>query len=344
MVHFLGFSVPGIPNGCTYALFAIGLILTYQATGVFNFAFAAQAYTSAFVYGLLCLHGWPVWLAFVISVVLLAPALGLAFDYFLFRRIPNTNSTAKVVTGISLLVGIPSLLTVIFGNQQLDGPPSLLFNANTVYFHLFGVSELPINGIDLGTVIVTVVVLVAMVILLRYTSMGLKMRASVESRRLVQLDGVNAVRVVSVSWAVSSFLAGLAGVLFAHQLAPVQPENYQLLLITAIAAAAWGRLRSMPIAALVAIAAGRHRVGGPRLPADRRLLERGGRAGHPDDRPGPGPVASCPGSGASTTPRTRWPRSTPPPRPPRRPRGPRPWTGSSGPAGRRCWPSSSSRC
>ena len=256
MVHFLGFAVPGIPNGCTFALFAIGLILTYQATGVFNFAFAAQAYTSAFVYGLLCLHGWPVWFAFLVSVVILAPALGLGFDYFLFRRIPNTNSTAKVVTGISLLVGIPSLLTVIFGNQQLDAPPSLLFNADTVYFHLFGVTDLPINGIDIGTVIVTVVVLVAMVVLLRYTSMGLKMRGSVESRRLIQLDGVNADRVVAFSWAVSSFLAGLAGVLFAHQLAPVQPENYQLLLITAIAAAAWGRLRSMPVAALVAIVLG----------------------------------------------------------------------------------------
>ena len=50
MEHFLGFAIPGIPFGCTYALVAVGLVLTYQATGVLNFAYGAQAYLSAFVF------------------------------------------------------------------------------------------------------------------------------------------------------------------------------------------------------------------------------------------------------------------------------------------------------
>jgi len=249
--------VPGIEPGCTYALFAVGLVLTYQATGVFNFAFAAQAYTSAFIFSILTLNDhWPVWAAFVVSVVILAPALGLAFDYFLFRRIPNTNSMAKVVTGISLLVGIPSLLTVIFTNQNFYAVPSILFNPDTVYFHLFGLQDVPINGIFLATVIVTAVMLVAMVVLMRFTSLGLKMRGAVESPRLVQLDGINSNRVVASAWAISSFLAGLAGVLLAPQFAQLQPENYITLMVTAIAAAAWGVLRSMPIAALVGVLLG----------------------------------------------------------------------------------------
>ena len=257
MEQFLGFAIPGIPYGCTYALFAVGLILTYQGTGVFNFAFAAQAYTSAFVFSILTLNEhWPVWLAFLVSVVVLAPALGLAFDYFLFRRIPNTNGMAKVVTSISLLVGIPSLLTVIFTNQPFYDVPSILFNPNDVYFHLFGLQAVPINGIFLSTVLVTAVVLVAMVVLMRFTSLGLKMRGAIESRRLVQLDGVNANRIVASAWAISSLLAGLAGVLLAPQFAQLQPENYITLMVTAIAAAAWGVLRSMPIAAVVAIGLG----------------------------------------------------------------------------------------
>src|SRR5271165_5958567 len=105
MENFLGFALPGIPYGCTYAIVAVGLVLTYQATGVFNFAFGAQAYTSAFVFTLLVENEHlPVWLSFILSVVILAPALGLMFDRFLFSRIPNTNTTAKLVTGISLLV------------------------------------------------------------------------------------------------------------------------------------------------------------------------------------------------------------------------------------------------
>jgi branched-subunit amino acid ABC-type transport system permease component len=58
-------------------------------------------------------------------------------------------------------------------------------------------------------------VLVALTVLLRFTSLGLQMRGAVESRRLVQLDGVNSGGVVAVAWAVSSFMAGLDGVLLA---------------------------------------------------------------------------------------------------------------------------------
>ena len=95
-----------------------------------------------------------------------------------------------MVTSIGLLVGIPSLLTVIFTNQPFYGVPSILFNPNNVYFHLFGLHEVPLNGIFLSTVLVTAVVLLAMVVLMRFTNLGLKMRATVENRRLVQLDGI----------------------------------------------------------------------------------------------------------------------------------------------------------
>ena len=65
----------------------------------------------------------PIWLAFVISVVLLAPAFGLVLDRYLFRKIPNSNTTAKLVTGITLFVGIPALLPVIFGSKPTSTTP-----------------------------------------------------------------------------------------------------------------------------------------------------------------------------------------------------------------------------
>ncbi|HEV3264456.1 MAG TPA: ABC transporter permease [Acidimicrobiales bacterium] len=254
MEHFLGFAIPGIPYGCTYAIVAVGLVLTYQATGVFNFAFGAQAYTSAFVYTKLVQNEQlPVWLAFVLSVVILAPLLGLIFDRFLFRKIPNTNATAKLVTGISLFVGIPALLPVLFGSQNQYNSPSILFNPNTVYFR---VAQTPVNGIYLSSVVVTAAVLVALVVLMRFTNLGLQMRGAVESRRLVQLDGVNSGRVIATAWAVSSLLAGLAGVLLAPIYGQLQAQDYATLLVAAFAAAAWAALRSFPIAALVGILMG----------------------------------------------------------------------------------------
>jgi branched-chain amino acid transport system permease protein len=254
MEQFLGYAVPGVPYGCVYAIVAVGLVLTYQTTGVFNFAFGAQAFLSAYVFAILTQNEhFPVWAAFLLSVVVLAPAFGLILDRFLFRRISNTNTTAKMVTGLTLLVGIPSLLPVLLGNDNFYDISPILFNPDTVYCRLAGY---PVNGDDLSAVLVVAVVLVALIVLMRFTNLGLQMRGAVESRRLVQLDGVNADRVVATAWAISSLFAGLAGVLLAPIYGQLQAQNYVTLVVAAIAAAAWGALRSMPIAASVAVLIG----------------------------------------------------------------------------------------
>ena len=255
METFLGFALPGIPYGCSYALVAVCLVLTYQATGVFNFAFGAQAFASAFIFTYLTqYHGWSGFEAFLLSVVVMGPVVGWAFDRFLFRHIPNSNSTAKLVCSLALLVGIPSLLPVIFGSQELAATATILpfFNPN-FYFTLAGT---PINGIYLANVSVTAVVLVLLTILLRYTNLGLQIRGAVESRRLVQLDGVNANGVVAVAWIISSFMASLAGVLLAPVYQNFNPEDYVTLTVVAIAGAAWAMLRSLPVAAGVAVLIG----------------------------------------------------------------------------------------
>src|SRR5580704_3430888 len=253
MEQFFGFALPGIPYGCTYALVAVCLVLTYQATGVFNFAFGAQAFASAFVFTYLTeYHAWSGFEAFLVSVVVMGPLVGWAFDRVIYRHIANSNSTAKMVCSLALLVGIPNLLPVIFGPQNLDATVTILpfFNPNVVYFTIAGT---PINGIYLSTISVTVVVLILLTILLRFTNLGLQMRAAVESRRLVQLDGINGNGVVALAWIVSSFMASLAGVLFAPVFGAFTAEDYVTLTVTAIAAAACALLRSLPVAAAVAV-------------------------------------------------------------------------------------------
>jgi branched-chain amino acid transport system permease protein len=256
--QFLGFALPGIPYGCTYALVAICLVLTYQATGVFNFAFGAQAFASGYVFTYLTQNrNWSGFEAFLVSVVVMGPVMGWAFDRLLFRHIANSNAIAKMVCSLALLVGIPSLLPVIFGPQNLDATATILpfFNPNNVYFTIWGT---PINGIYLSTVSATAVVLALLTVLLRGTNLGLQMRGAVESRRLVQLDGVNADGVVAVAWIVSSFMAALVGVLLApvYGAGAFSTDDYVILTVTAISAAVWALLRSIPIAAGVGILIG----------------------------------------------------------------------------------------
>jgi branched-subunit amino acid ABC-type transport system permease component len=222
----------------------MGLVLTYRTTGVFNFAFGAQAFVSAFTYTVLVGRGVPVWPAFVVSVVVLAPVLGWVLDRFLFRRIAPTNTTAKLVSAVAVFVALPELVTLIFGSATRFSPPTLFLNPSLVYFHLFST---PINGLEYETVIVTAAVVVVVNAVLR-SRLGLTIRAAVESPRLLQLEGVRSDRVLSATWMGSSLMAGLAGVLLAPQYPTLQFNDYAVLLVAALAAAALGNLANVPLA------------------------------------------------------------------------------------------------
>ena len=257
MSTFLDYALPGIPYGCDFALMAVGLVITFRATGVFNLAFGAQAFAAAFVFDLLVRsQGLPVWAAFVISVLVMSPALGVLLDRVLFRHIPTASTTAKVVSAVGLLIAIPQTLPILFGNTPRLNPPSLWLNPSTVEFHIFST---PINGGELSTTVITVVVVVLVVILFRRSPVGLDMRAVVESRRLAQLQGIDAGRVAAGAWALSSLLAGLAGVLLlplSAELIPTDPLQFTTLLVAGLTAAAVAGMRSVTLALVAAIGLG----------------------------------------------------------------------------------------
>ena len=257
MSHFLSYAIPGIPYGCNYALMAVGLVLTFRATGVFNLAFGAQAFVAAFIFDLLVRSNHlPVGLAFVLSVLVFSPLLGLALDRFLFRHIPTASTTAKLVSSLGLLIAIPQALPIFFGNGQRLNPPNLWLNPNHVYLHVFST---PINGGEVTTTVITVAVVAAVVAMFRWTDIGLQMRAVVESRRMAQLEGINAPHVAAGAWALSSVLAGLAGVLLlplTASLAPTDPLQYTALLVAGLTAASVASMRSLPIALAAGIGLG----------------------------------------------------------------------------------------
>lgn len=254
---FLSYAIPGVPYGCDFALMAVGLVITFRATGVFNLAFGAQAFAAAFVFDLLVRsQGMAVWAAFVVSVLVMSPALGLVLDRLLFRHIPTASTTAKVVSAVGLLIAIPQILPILFGTTPRLNPPSLWLDPNRVEFHVL---SSPVNGGELSTTLVTLAVVGALVAMFRWSGIGLEMRAVVESRRLAQLQGVDAPRVTATAWALSSLLAGLAGVLLlplSAELIPTDPLQFTSLLVAGLTAAALAGLRSVPLAFAAAVALG----------------------------------------------------------------------------------------
>ncbi|WP_405757687.1 ABC transporter permease subunit [Streptomyces sp. NBC_00073] len=256
MGDLLVFVLSGLVSGALYALLATGLVLSYSASGLFNFAHGATAYLCALTFyevhsGL----GWPAVPAALLVVCVLAPGLGWGLDRLMFRRLARVGETAQIVATIGLLVALPAAgLWAVELLADAGAPVEPAENR----FGLPGVGPSPARswqlaegvGIDsdqLITWVVTAVVAVALWALMRHTRLGLHLRAAVDDRSLTELRGISADRLSSVAWMIASALAGLAGVL-ATPLLGLSAHDFTLFLFVSATAAVLGRFVSVPLA------------------------------------------------------------------------------------------------
>ncbi|MFB6673325.1 ATP-binding cassette domain-containing protein [Streptomyces sp. NPDC056390] len=256
MSDLLAFVLSGLVSGALYALLATGLVLSYSASGLFNFAHGATAYLCALAfYELHSGLGWPAVPTAILLVCVAAPLLGWGLDRLMFRKLARVGETAQIVATIGLLVALPALgLWVV---ELLDDAGVSVKPAEN-QFGLPGVGPSPAKnwqlmdgvGIDsdqLITWVATAAVALGLWILMRHTTLGLRLRAAVDNRSLVELRGMSADRLSTVAWMLSSGLAGLAGVL-ATPLLGLSAHDFTLFLFVSATAAVLGRFASVPLA------------------------------------------------------------------------------------------------
>ena len=237
----------GTPPGTVYALIALGFVLTYKTSGVFNLAFGAQAYVSAVMYFKTHAEwGWPIVPSLIVSVFLLAPALGLVLERLIFRHLRTAPAVAKLVVTIGLTVALPSLFELVTNFKAIAGatPVGIVPDGATVFYKPVG--SYAFSRDELVAMAIAVVGMAGLGALFRFTGIGLQMRAVVESPRMTELDGIAADRVSAFAWALSSLFAGMAGVLIAPRFNTLVPGDFFNLVVVAVAAAAVGRLVSLP--------------------------------------------------------------------------------------------------
>jgi branched-subunit amino acid ABC-type transport system permease component len=248
----------GTPSGAVFALIAVGFVLTYKTSGVFNLAFGAQAYISAAMFFKAQNDwDWGIVPALILSVFVLAPAVGLILERFLFRHLRTASAVAKLVVTIGLSVALPAIFELVANYAPVVGrpPKGIVPRGGEVFYDPFGVYRFSRD--ELMSMAVVLIAVAFLGVLFRFTSLGLSMRAVVESPRMTALNGIDADRVSAFAWALSSTFAGMAGVL----IAPIRfntliSTDFFSLIVVAIAAAAIGRLVSIPRAVIGGLALG----------------------------------------------------------------------------------------
>ncbi len=251
MSAFFSFLVAGIVTGSVYAVSASGLVVTYNTTGIFNFAHGAVGMVLAYVFWQLW-QGWhlPALAALALVLLVVAPVLGAVIERVVMRPLYGAS------TGIRLAVTLGLLLTLV-------AVAGAVWNANNVYDtplffsgHQVSLAGVNVTYEDLITIGVAIGAALFLRLFFKRTRTGVAMRAVVDDPGLASLAGAPSGRISSYAWMIGVMFAALAGIL----IAPTTPGMNQLtlteLVIYGYAAAVVGRLRNLPMTFLGAILLG----------------------------------------------------------------------------------------
>ncbi|MGW6910001.1 branched-chain amino acid ABC transporter permease/ATP-binding protein [Streptomyces sp. NPDC054940] len=233
-------TLAGLSVGSAAALTGIGLVVTYRATGVLNFAHGAIAMVCAYALRQCVVEwGWPLWAGATVTLLVLAPGIGMLLERFVFRPLSvlGSDPAQTLVASIGVFVLLVGGAALLWGQGARDDAPEL------------------VSADPWGQLAVALLLAAGVGAVIRWTRFGRELRAVVDDRRLAVLGGVDADRVAAAGWAFGSFTAGLTGVLLAPYVR-LDPYGLPLLVMEVVAVAVAARMRSLPIAVVAALSIG----------------------------------------------------------------------------------------
>jgi branched-chain amino acid transport system permease protein len=239
VVDFFQQLISGIAAGSLYALMAIAVVLIYKSTDIVNFAQAEMAMVCGYVsYSMLSrLHfGYELTIPFVI---LIGGLMGIVADRLLFRPLLK-----KMVPPLSFVIATLGL------NMALSNSTLLIWGPEPQRLpEMFSLEPIRLAGVVISMehaaiIAITSLLLVLMAVFFRTTKIGLAMRAAAEDKTVATLMGVNVPNAFCLTWAISSAMGGLVGIMFANVIF-LEIDYMGPVLVKAFVAAVLGGLQSI---------------------------------------------------------------------------------------------------
>ncbi len=242
MQEFLEFTLGGIAVGMVYAAIALSLVLIWRGTRVLNYSQGGMAMFTTYVAWLVIRNTHSYWAGFVVALAS-GLVLGAILERSVVRPTVGKSPLNSVIVTIGLLIFLEGLAGIIYGGQYRSFPAA------------YSVHGLRIGGLALGIspddVFIALAVLAAALILalvFRYTSVGLRLRATAFSPGVARLLGIRIGRVLTLGWALAGLFGALAGVLVTPSTF-LYPNSMDAIFVLGFTAAVIGGLES-PVGAV----------------------------------------------------------------------------------------------
>ncbi len=239
---FMQQVVSGIASGGIYAALALALVIIHRSTGVINFSQGEMATLCTYIgWTLIVNHGWDYWPAFV-ATLLFSFVFGVVTHRVVIRPVERGNVLRVVIVTIGLLIAINGFVI-----WHWSGEPQALRSP-------FGTGTIDISGVviswqDVGTIAVTIGIVILLWLLFQFTKVGLALRAAAVNPTEARLVGVRVTWMLALGWGLAAVLGAVAGLLTAPSVG-LDAQMMQPILIYAFAAAVLGGIDS-PFGAVV---------------------------------------------------------------------------------------------
>jgi branched-chain amino acid transport system permease protein len=252
MTEFLSFLIAGIVYGAIYAVSASGLVVTYNTTGIFNFAHGAMGMVLAYLFWQLW-QGWglPELVSLVLVLFVGAPLLGVVVERVVMRPLYGAATSIRLAVTLGLLLVLVAVAGAIWSPTANTYNTPELLSGNPI-----SIAGVTLSWQQLITVGVAIAVAVFLRVFFRRTRTGVAMRAVVDDPSLASLSGAPSGRISAYAWMIGVMLAGLGGILLAPSVQGMDILTLTQLVIYGYAAAVVGRLRSLPMTFLGAMILG----------------------------------------------------------------------------------------
>ena len=249
-MEFLSYLISGISLGSVYAIIALGYTMVYGIAKMLNFAHGDVIMVGGYIsFCAISYLNLPGWLSLLLAV-LVCTVLGVVIEGLAYKPLRQATSLAVLITAIGVSYFLQNSALLIWGAAPKVYPP--LISGTLKLFD----GQLSISYVSLLTMAACIVIMVVLTTFTSKSKMGKAMRACSEDKGAAQLMGINVNRTISLTFAIGSGLAAIAGVLLCSSYPTLMPTTGSMPGIKAFTAAVFGGIGSIPGAFLGGILLG----------------------------------------------------------------------------------------
>ena len=237
---FLDNLINGLSLGSIYAIIALGYTMVYGIAKMLNFAHGDVIMIGAYIaFCGLQYWGLPPVIA-ILAAMVVCTLLGVTIEGLAYRPLRQATSLAVLITAIGMSYLLQNIALMIWGANPKSFPRTFI-NGSSIR-----IGQLSISSATIWTILANIVIMVALTLFTAKTKMGKAMRCVSEDRGAAELMGINVNRTISMTFAIGSALAAIAGVLLCSSYPILQPTTGSMPGIKAFTAAVFGGIGSIP--------------------------------------------------------------------------------------------------